>query len=47
MATTNVLNGLQELRPSAAVVELPGLGRYPQVEAPKAYAEAALYNSST
>lgn len=31
-----------ELRPSAAVVELPGLGHYPQVEAPKAYAEAAL-----
>lgn len=42
VATTNVLNGLRELRPSAAVVELPGLGHYPQVEAPKAYAEAAL-----
>lgn len=42
VATTNVLNGLRELRPSAAVAELPGLGHYPQVEAPKAYAEAAL-----
>ncbi len=31
-----------ELRPSATVVELPGLGHYPQVEAPKAYAEAAI-----
>ncbi len=42
VATTNVLNGLRELRPSAAVVELPGLGHYPQVEDPKAYADAAL-----
>ncbi|GAB7144276.1 alpha/beta hydrolase [Mycobacterium riyadhense] len=42
VATTNVLDGLRELRPSGAVVELPGLGHYPQVEAPKAYADAAL-----
>lgn len=42
VATTNVLGGLRELRPRAAVVELPGLGHYPQLEDPKAYAEAAL-----
>jgi pimeloyl-ACP methyl ester carboxylesterase len=42
VATTNVLDGLRELRPDAPVVELPGLGHYPQVEDPKAYAEAAL-----
>jgi pimeloyl-ACP methyl ester carboxylesterase len=42
VATTNVLDGLRELRRNAAVVELPGLGHYPQVEDPKAYAEAAL-----
>jgi pimeloyl-ACP methyl ester carboxylesterase len=42
VATTDVLDGLRELRPDAPVVELPGLGHYPQVENPKAYAEAAL-----
>jgi pimeloyl-ACP methyl ester carboxylesterase len=43
LATTNVLAGLRELRPSAAVAELPGLGHYPQVEDPKAaYTQAAL-----
>ncbi|WP_082966754.1 alpha/beta fold hydrolase [Mycobacterium sp. 852002-51163_SCH5372311] len=42
VATTNVLDGLRELRPGAAVVELPGLGHYPQIEDPKAYADAAL-----
>ncbi|QUR67592.1 alpha/beta fold hydrolase [Mycobacterium spongiae] len=42
VATTNVLAGLRELRPSADVVELPGLGHYPQIEDPKAYADAAL-----
>lgn len=42
VATTNVLDGLRELRPDADVVELPGLGHYPQVEDPKAYADAAL-----
>ena len=42
VATTNVLDGLRELRPGAAVVELPGLGHYPQVEDPKVYAKAAL-----
>jgi pimeloyl-ACP methyl ester carboxylesterase len=42
VATTNVLDGLRQLRPDAAVVELPGLGHYPQVEDPKAYGDAAL-----
>jgi pimeloyl-ACP methyl ester carboxylesterase len=42
VATTNVLYGLRQLRPNAAVVELPGLGHYPQVEEPEAYADAAL-----
>lgn len=42
VATTNVLDGLRELRPSAGVVELSGLGHYPQIEDPKAYADAAL-----
>jgi pimeloyl-ACP methyl ester carboxylesterase len=42
VATTNVLDGLRELRPSAGVVELPRLGHYRQVEDPKAYADAAL-----
>ena len=31
VATTNVLNGLRELQPAADVVELPGVGHYPQV----------------
>ncbi|WP_421845624.1 alpha/beta fold hydrolase [Mycobacterium sp.] len=42
VATTNVLRGLRELRPNADSIELPGLGHYPQLEDPKAYAEAAL-----
>jgi pimeloyl-ACP methyl ester carboxylesterase len=42
VATTNVLAGLRELRPSAPVVELPGLGHYPQVEDPNAFTDAAL-----
>jgi pimeloyl-ACP methyl ester carboxylesterase len=42
VATTNVLDGLRELRPSAPVVELPGLGHYPQIEDPDAFADAAL-----
>jgi pimeloyl-ACP methyl ester carboxylesterase len=42
VATTNVLDGLRELRPGAAVVELPGLGHYPQIEDPDAFADAAL-----
>lgn len=42
VATTNVLDGLRELRPAADVVELPGLGHYPQVEDPQAYTAAVL-----
>ncbi|MGH3531680.1 MAG: alpha/beta fold hydrolase [Mycobacterium sp.] len=42
VATTNVLDGLRELRPGAKVVELRGVGHYPQVEDPDAFADAAL-----
>lgn len=42
VATTNVLDGLRQLRPSADVVELPGLGHYPQVEDPQAFTDAVL-----
>lgn len=38
VATTNVLDGLRELRPEAPVTELPGLGHYPQLEDPAAVA---------
>ncbi len=42
VATTNVLDGLRELRPAATVVELPGVGHYPQVEVPEEFTSAAL-----
>lgn len=42
VATTNVLDGLRELRPSAPAVELPGLGHYPQLEDPDAFSAGAL-----
>lgn len=42
VATGNVLDGLRQLRPGAAVVELPGLGHYPQIEAPDAFTDAVL-----
>lgn len=42
VATTNVLDGLRELRPAAEVVELPGVGHYPQVEVPDVFARSAL-----
>lgn len=42
VATVNVLDGLRELRPAAAVVELPGVGHYPQVEVPDVFSRAAL-----
>ncbi len=35
VATTAVLAGLRELRPSVPVSELPDLGHYPQIEAPE------------
>ncbi len=37
VATTYVLEGLQGLRPAAAVTELPDLGHYPQIEDPSAF----------
>jgi pimeloyl-ACP methyl ester carboxylesterase len=42
VATSNVLAGLRELRPHAEVVELRGVGHYPQVEVPDVFARAAL-----
>lgn len=42
VATKNVLDGLRELRPAAAVVELPGLGHYPQIEDPDTFTDAVL-----
>lgn len=43
VATVNVLAGLRELRPAADVVELPGVGHYPQVEVPETFTERALH----
>lgn len=42
VATTAVLAGLRGLRPAAEVVELPGVGHYPQIEVPEAFTEVAL-----
>lgn len=42
VATTNVLDGLRQLRPGAAAIELAGLGHYPQVEDPDAFTDAVL-----
>lgn len=42
VATVNVLAGLRELRPAAKVVELPGVGHYPQVEVPGVFATEAI-----
>lgn len=42
VATTNVLAGLRELRPGAAVTELDGVGHYPQIEVPDRFTAAAL-----
>ncbi len=47
VATTNVLDGLRELRPAADVVELPGVGHYPQVEVPEVFTRSALSLLST
>lgn len=35
VATVRVFEGVRELRPSAPATELPGLGHYPQIEAPR------------
>jgi pimeloyl-ACP methyl ester carboxylesterase len=40
VATTHVLDGLRELRPSAPVFELPDLAHYPQIEDPAAFQTA-------
>lgn len=42
VATTDVLAGLRELRPGADVIELPGVGHYPQVEVPEVFARSVL-----
>jgi len=40
VARVEVLEGLRELRPGVETIELPGLGHYPQVEAPERVAAA-------
>ena len=40
VATTNVLDGLRDLRPAAPVHELPDLAHYPQIEDPPAFHRA-------
>lgn len=42
VATTNVLAGLRELRPAAEVIQLPGIGHYPQIEVPDDFTAGAL-----
>jgi pimeloyl-ACP methyl ester carboxylesterase len=42
VATTNVLDGLRELRPAAEVIELAELGHYPQIEDPDRFTTEAL-----
>lgn len=42
VATTDVLAGLRELRSDAEVIELAGVGHYPQIEVPEVFARAAL-----
>ncbi|MGY4709296.1 alpha/beta fold hydrolase [Mycolicibacterium sp. CBM1] len=41
VATTEVLAGLRELRPAAEVIELPGIGHYPQIEVPDEFTAGA------
>ncbi|WP_082135710.1 alpha/beta fold hydrolase [Mycobacterium sp. EPa45] len=41
VATTNVLAGLRELRPAAEVIELTGIGHYPQIEVPDEFTAGA------
>jgi len=42
VATTEVLAGLRQLRPAAEVVELPGIGHYPQIEVPDEFTAGAV-----
>ena len=49
VARTEVLRGLQELRPGVPTIELPDAGHYPQIETPEAIAaalDAALAHAS-
>lgn len=41
VATIEVLAGLRELRPAAEVIELPGIGHYPQIEVPDEFTAGA------
>ncbi|TGD88184.1 alpha/beta hydrolase [Mycolicibacterium sp. CH28] len=41
VATTEVLAGLRELRPAAEVIELAGIGHYPQIEVPDEFTDGA------
>ena len=43
VATVDVLAGLRELRPTAEVIELPGIGHYPQIEVPHAFTAGVLH----
>lgn len=43
VATTEVLAGLRELCPAAEVVELAGIGHYPQIEVPAEFTGAAMH----
>jgi pimeloyl-ACP methyl ester carboxylesterase len=40
VARTDVLRGLQELRPGVRTIELPDSGHYPQIETPEAIGAA-------
>ena len=40
VATTDVLAGLEELRPGVPIHKLPGVGHYPQIEAPEDLCQA-------
>lgn len=42
VATTDVLAGLRLLRPRAEVIQLPGIGHYPQIEVPDQFTSLAL-----
>ncbi len=42
VATPAVLAGLRDLRPRAEVVQLPGIGHYPQIEVPEEFTGLAL-----
>jgi len=42
VATTEVLAGLRELRPAGEVIELPGIGHYPQIEVPDEFTAGAV-----